>query len=58
MHIHVFFKVEYTMKTMKTIGGVILGLPNSVAVFLKAPQKEMTNNEHEKLEVSGSFQHQ
>ncbi|XP_039540029.1 perilipin-1 isoform X2 [Pimephales promelas] len=43
--------VEYTMKTMKTIGGVILGLPNSVAAFLKAPQKEMTNNEHEKLEI-------
>ncbi|XP_039540031.1 perilipin-1 isoform X3 [Pimephales promelas] len=45
--------VEYTMKTMKTIGGVILGLPNSVAAFLKAPQKEMTNNEHEKLESNG-----
>ncbi|XP_077050541.1 perilipin-1 isoform X2 [Siphateles boraxobius] len=48
--------VEYTMKTMKTIGGVILGLPSSVAAFLKdgqqhGPQKELTNNEHEKLEI-------
>ncbi|KAK7152205.1 hypothetical protein R3I94_008506 [Phoxinus phoxinus] len=48
--------VEFTIKTMKTIGGVILGLPSSVAAFLKdgqqhGPQKEMTNNEHEKLEI-------
>ncbi|KAK9959053.1 hypothetical protein ABG768_011138 [Culter alburnus] len=50
--------VEYTMKTMKTLGGVILGLPSSVAAFLKdgqqhSPQKEVTNNEHEQLESNG-----
>lgn len=50
----VFFKVEYT------IGSVILGLPSSVAVFLKDAQqhnsvKEMTSNEFEQLEVSEMF---
>ncbi|CAM4583243.1 unnamed protein product [Leuciscus chuanchicus] len=50
--------VEYTMRTMKTIGGVILGLPSSIAAFLKdgqqhGPQEEMTNNEHEKLQSNG-----
>lgn len=46
------------MKTMKTIGGVILGLPSSIAAFLKDGQQQgLTSNEHEKLQVSGSFQH-
>ncbi|XP_067275040.1 perilipin-1 [Pseudorasbora parva] len=48
--------VEYTMKTINTIGDVILWLPSSVAAFLKDghqhnPQKEMTNNGHEQLEI-------
>lgn len=48
--------VEYTMRTVKTIGSVILGLPSSVAVFLKDAQqhsslKEMTSNEFEQLEI-------
>uniref|UniRef100_A0A8C2EUD0 Perilipin 1 n=1 Tax=Cyprinus carpio TaxID=7962 RepID=A0A8C2EUD0_CYPCA len=50
--------VEYTMRTVKTIGSVILGLPSSVAVFLKDAQqhsslKEMTSNEFEQLESNG-----
>uniref|UniRef100_A0A673G174 Perilipin n=1 Tax=Sinocyclocheilus rhinocerous TaxID=307959 RepID=A0A673G174_9TELE len=50
--------VEYTMRTVKTIGSGILGLPRSVAVVLKDGQqhsslKEMTNNEHEQLERNG-----
>lgn len=56
----VFFKVKYTLRTVKTIGSVILGLPSSVAVFLKDAQqhdtlKVMTSNEFEQLEVSGIF---
>uniref|UniRef100_A0A671KEK7 Perilipin n=1 Tax=Sinocyclocheilus anshuiensis TaxID=1608454 RepID=A0A671KEK7_9TELE len=50
--------VEYTMRTVKTIGSVILGLPSSVALFLKDAQqhnslKEMTSNEFEQLESKG-----
>ncbi|XP_051725483.1 perilipin-1 isoform X2 [Ctenopharyngodon idella] len=37
--------VEYTMKTMKTLGGVILGLPSSVAAFLKDGQQHSPQNE-------------
>ncbi len=56
----VFFKVEYTTRTVKTIGSVILGLPSSVAVFLKDAQqhnslKEMTSNKLKQLEVSEIF---
>uniref|UniRef100_A0A672K3L7 Perilipin 1 n=1 Tax=Sinocyclocheilus grahami TaxID=75366 RepID=A0A672K3L7_SINGR len=50
--------VEYTMRTVKTIGSGILRLPRSVAVVLKdgkqhSSLKEMTNNEHEQLESNG-----
>ncbi|XP_052437845.1 perilipin-1 isoform X3 [Carassius gibelio] len=48
--------VKYTLRTVKTIGSVILGLPSSVAVFLKDAQqhdtlKVMTSNEFEQLEI-------
>lgn len=50
--------VEYTTRTVKTIGSVILGLPSSVAVFLKDAQqhnslKEMTSNKLKQLESNG-----
>ncbi|XP_016377215.1 uncharacterized protein plin1 [Sinocyclocheilus rhinocerous] len=50
--------VEYTMRTVETIGSVILGLPSSLALFLKDAQqhnslKEMTSNEFEQLESKG-----
>ncbi|KAI2653601.1 Perilipin-1 [Labeo rohita] len=47
--------VEYTMRSVKTVGSGVLGLPNSVAVYMKQHSflKEVINNEHEQFKSNG-----
>ncbi|XP_056334575.1 perilipin-1 [Danio aesculapii] len=50
--------VELTMSTMRTMGGIIVGFPSSIAMYLKngqqhSPLKEMANDEHEQVKSNG-----
>ncbi|XP_021323484.1 perilipin-1 isoform X1 [Danio rerio] len=50
--------VEFTMSTMRTMGGIIKGFPSSMATYLKdgqqhSPLKEMANDEHGQVKSNG-----
>ncbi|XP_051513436.1 perilipin-1-like [Myxocyprinus asiaticus] len=49
--------VDFTKRSMKTVAGIVLGLPSSLAAFLKdgqqhSPQMEITNDDSEQLKLS------